>query len=114
MWFEAVVRDIKFSSPLTLNMRRMAWKIPMLFVLLETFAFLVQDNWKTESGPALPNPDYLRIHTACCRVAHLSGAAKHMNKIIEDLENMQVLSRMARLHISCLLLYNLLVKNMFN
>ena len=67
-----------------------------------------------ESGLALPNPDYLRIHTACCRVAHLSGAAKHMNKIIEDLENMQVLSRMARLHISCLLLYNLLVKNMFN
>lgn len=39
IWFEAVVSDFKFSSPLTLNMRRMAWKIPMLFGLSETIAF---------------------------------------------------------------------------
>jgi hypothetical protein len=45
-----------------------------------------------ESGPALPNPDYLGIHAACCRVAHLSGAAEHMDKILEDLEDTRVLS----------------------
>jgi len=39
IWFEAVVSDFKFLSPLTLNMRRMAWKIPILFMLFETFTF---------------------------------------------------------------------------
>jgi hypothetical protein len=39
IWFEAVVSDFKFLSPLTLNMRRMAWKIPMLFALSETIVF---------------------------------------------------------------------------
>jgi len=40
----------------------------------------------------LPNPTYLQIHAACCRVAHLSGAGKYMDKILEDLEDMPVLS----------------------
>ena len=32
----------------------------------------------------LPNPTYLRIHAACCRVAHLSGATKYIEKILDD------------------------------
>jgi hypothetical protein len=28
----------------------------------------------------LPSPHYLRLHAACCRLAHLSGAADHMDK----------------------------------
>jgi hypothetical protein len=49
-------------------------------------------TFQTEKDLASPNPDYLRIHAACCRVAHLSGAAEHMDKILEDLEYMRVLS----------------------
>jgi len=41
----------------------------------------------------LPNPTYLRIHAACCRVAHLSGAGEHMDKILEDLDDIRVLSK---------------------
>jgi len=41
----------------------------------------------------LPNPTYLRIHAACCRVAHLSGAGEYMDKILEDLEDIRVLSK---------------------
>jgi hypothetical protein len=32
----------------------------------------------------LPNPTYLKIHAACCRVAHLSGATKYIKKILDD------------------------------
>ena len=44
--------------------------------------------------PELPltDPVYLKIHAASCRVAHLSGAGEYINKILEDLEDIQVLS----------------------
>ena len=41
----------------------------------------------------LPNPAYLRIHAACCRVAHLSGAGKYIDKVSEDLKDVRVLSK---------------------
>ncbi|KAH9059012.1 hypothetical protein EDB87DRAFT_1563702 [Lactarius vividus] len=40
----------------------------------------------------LPNPVYLEIHAACCRIAHLSGAGEYMDKVLEDLEDTSVLS----------------------
>jgi hypothetical protein len=44
--------------------------------------------FQTEKDLALPNSDYLRIHAACCRVAHLSGAAEQIDRVLEDLEVM--------------------------
>ena len=41
----------------------------------------------------LPNPNYLKIHAACGRVAHLSGAGEYIEKILEDLEDIRVLSK---------------------
>ncbi|TFK82705.1 hypothetical protein K466DRAFT_556152 [Polyporus arcularius HHB13444] len=41
---------------------------------------------------ALPNPEYLRIHAACCRVAHLSGAAEYLDDIYRRMERQPVLS----------------------
>ena len=41
----------------------------------------------------LPNPVYLSIDAACCRVAHLSGAGEYIEKILEDLEDIQVLAK---------------------
>jgi hypothetical protein len=49
-------------------------------------------TFQTKKDLALPNPDYLRIHAACCRIAHLSGAAEQIDKVLEDLEAMPVLS----------------------
>nr|VWO94149.1 GTP pyrophosphokinase [Ganoderma boninense] len=34
---------------------------------------------------ALPDPEYLRIHAACCRVAHLSGVAGLFDELERDL-----------------------------
>jgi hypothetical protein len=61
----------------------------------EFYLFSCKTNpitFQTETGLALPNPDYLEIHAACCRIAYLTGATEHMNEILEDLEDMQVLS----------------------
>jgi hypothetical protein len=46
---------------------------------------------RTHQSLPLPNPDSLRIHALCCRVAHLSGASGHMDQILADLEDMQIL-----------------------
>ena len=39
----------------------------------------------------LPDPSYLRIHAACCRIAHMSGAAEYFEQIFRDLEGLDVL-----------------------
>ncbi|KZT06607.1 uncharacterized protein LAESUDRAFT_725698 [Laetiporus sulphureus 93-53] len=40
----------------------------------------------------LPSPKYLRIHAACCRVAHLSGAAEYLDRVLRDMEELPVLA----------------------
>ncbi|KAF4622953.1 hypothetical protein D9613_001636 [Agrocybe pediades] len=39
-----------------------------------------------------PSPLYLAIHAACAQVAHLSGAAEHIDKYDRDVEDITVLS----------------------
>lgn len=41
---------------------------------------------------SLPNPYYLRIHAACARIAHISGADEYMNAFVRDLEGTHVLA----------------------
>ena len=40
----------------------------------------------------LPSPKYLRIHAACCKIAHLSGAAEHLEHIFREMEELKVLA----------------------
>lgn len=40
----------------------------------------------------LPNPEWLRIHATCARIAHMSGAAEYMDTAIRRMEEIQVLS----------------------
>ncbi|KZP20503.1 hypothetical protein FIBSPDRAFT_742124, partial [Athelia psychrophila] len=39
-----------------------------------------------------PDPRYLKLHAACAQVAHLSGAAKYIDNILRDLEEIRVLA----------------------
>ena len=41
----------------------------------------------------LPSPAYLAIHAACARVAHLSGAGEHIDRVLRELEHTKVLSK---------------------
>ena len=40
----------------------------------------------------LPNPKFLRIHAACCRIARLSGIAEYLDDIYRRLDEQHVLS----------------------
>ncbi|KAF8889169.1 hypothetical protein CPB84DRAFT_1733076 [Gymnopilus junonius] len=40
----------------------------------------------------LPDPRYLRLHAACARVAHLSGAGEYIEKALRDIEDIGVLA----------------------
>lgn len=39
----------------------------------------------------LPDPRFLDLHAACCKVAQMSGAAEYVDRLVRDLEEMQVL-----------------------
>ena len=34
----------------------------------------------------LPDPRYLKMHAACCRVAHMSGVTGYVADILDDLD----------------------------
>ncbi|KAF5354222.1 hypothetical protein D9756_007009 [Leucocoprinus leucothites] len=46
----------------------------------------------TNKNLLLPSPTYLRIHAACAKVAHLSGAGEYIDKLYQDLEDSKVLN----------------------
>jgi hypothetical protein len=54
---------------------------------MTTVTFTTRDPEKLP----LPLLEYLKIHAACARVAHLSGAGEHIDKILRELEHTKVL-----------------------
>jgi hypothetical protein len=40
----------------------------------------------------LPAPELLALHATCCKVAHLSGAGKYIDKVYRDVEEIGVLA----------------------
>jgi len=47
----------------------------------------------TDPHLPLPNPEYLGLHAAVCRVAHLSGAAGYLDLEDQEVERLGVLAR---------------------
>jgi len=74
---------------------------PNTYRLCSLPSFRVDPRWKrtvtfTTPDPVklpVPSPWYLDLHAACCRVAHLSGAGECIDKILRDMEDIQVLSQ---------------------
>ncbi|KAI0364578.1 hypothetical protein BV20DRAFT_1057144 [Pilatotrama ljubarskyi] len=83
MWFEAIDgRENTYKIVLAAKVQRLA-----KFLTPEQVTF-------TSDHPELPlpSPKYLRVHAACCRVAHMSGAAEHLDLIFRDMEDLKVLA----------------------
>jgi hypothetical protein len=55
---------------------------------MTTVTFTTRDPKKLP----LPSPEYLKIHAACAKVAHLLGADEHIDKVLRELEHTKVLS----------------------
>ena len=51
-------------------------------------------TFTTPDAARLPVPkrEYLELHATCAKVAHLSGAAEYVDRILEDTEDVRVLS----------------------
>lgn len=46
----------------------------------------------TDDALALPDPRYLKLHAAVCRVAHMSGAAEYLNSYDREQEERGVMA----------------------
>jgi len=51
------------------------------------------DGGDLNSSLDLPSPKYLRLHAACAKVAHLSGASEAIDMIYRDLDETKVLAK---------------------
>jgi hypothetical protein len=47
----------------------------------------------TDPNLPLPNPEYLKLHAAVCRVAHMCGAAGYLDQEDRDFDRTAVLAR---------------------
>ncbi|KAI6016657.1 hypothetical protein BKA83DRAFT_4333821 [Pisolithus microcarpus] len=65
------------------------------FFLAERPGYVTFSTPDAEQYP-LPNPTYLAIHAACAKVAHLSGAAEHIEEILRRMEDTRVLAEDGR------------------
>ena len=71
------------------------------YKLCATHRYYIDSRWKTTVTFTTPDPvklpvpsrAYLELHAACCRVAHLSGAGEHIDTILREMEDIQVLSQ---------------------
>ena len=47
----------------------------------------------TDPNLPLPNPEYLKLHAAVCRVAHMCGAGDYLDQQDRDFDRTAVLAR---------------------
>jgi hypothetical protein len=43
------------------------------------------DHWDPEDTTLLPDPRFLRLHTAVAGIIHMSGAAEYIEMYVQDL-----------------------------
>lgn len=101
IWFEPVEFPVRNSPPCLIVLLTESFQdIPNTYRLCAVRPLYVKLSWKTTVTFTTPDPltlpipsrDYLELHAACCRVANLSGAGEHIDRILRELEDIQVLS----------------------
>lgn len=99
LWFEPTVSNWLFDVE-----SRLDWKLqgildtyklgaPNSRYILPHYMTTVTFTSRDPEKLPLPSPEYLAIHAACARVAHLSGAGEHIDKVLRELEDNKVLSK---------------------
>jgi len=83
LWFEEVP-----NNPNTYTIRT---AFPSMGVLAYLPHPLVV-TFTTTTNLELPNPNYLKIHAAVCRIAHMSGAAGYLDLYDREIGERQVMA----------------------
>ena len=74
------------------NSYRMDTVEPQFVALLHLSPNPIITFTSTDPSLPLPNPEYLKLHAAVCRVAQLSGAAGHLDQEDRDVDRIGVLA----------------------
>jgi hypothetical protein len=74
------------------NTYRVHTSIPDILMLQHLGANPVITFTSTDPSLPLPNPEYLKLHAAVCRVAHMCGAADYLNQQDRDFDRTAVLA----------------------
>ena len=75
------------------NTYRMRTLDPRIMVLQNLPANPVITFTSTDPSLPVPNPEYLKLHAAVCRVAHMCGAAGYLDQEDRDFDRTGVLAR---------------------
>ncbi|KIM43724.1 hypothetical protein M413DRAFT_68654, partial [Hebeloma cylindrosporum] len=81
LWFEAVPNNVD------------TYDICSPFPLVPHLIPHTRVTFSTNTERPLPDPRYLKLHAAVCRIAHLSGAAEYIESFDRDTESTTVLAR---------------------
>ena len=97
LWFEEnPVRAIKHCSTYTddIPFRHLIQGQPNTYTVKTLFPTSLNRvvTFGTTADLELPDPRYLRLHATICRVAHMSGAARYVDLLFEDMETTKVLA----------------------
>ena len=97
VWFEAIVSGLEIFIPRTEGLQGDQDNTYAICAREEGILRNCKDNPITLTSQhrdlPLPNPTFLAIHAACCRVANLSGAYWYIKKALDDLKDVVDLAK---------------------
>ncbi|KAK0458291.1 uncharacterized protein EV420DRAFT_1309047 [Desarmillaria tabescens] len=73
------------------NRYKVGTSVPKLIFELKKLPAFVEFT-STDSRLKLPSTEYLRLHAACCQVAHMSGAADYLEEMDKDKQELNYLA----------------------
>ena len=95
IWFEAIVSGLGIFTPRTEGLQGDQDNTYAIRARHKAWLRSCRDNpiTLTSQHPdlPLPNPTFLAIHAACCRIADLSGAGEYIKNILVDMEDIRYL-----------------------
>ncbi|KAJ7707787.1 hypothetical protein B0H17DRAFT_1034033 [Mycena rosella] len=82
LWFEPTGTPDEYHVRVRKNMER-----PVRVLAGGHRQRVMTVNFPSTSELPAPSPHHLALHAACCRIAHLSGAADHLERVGRDFDN---------------------------
>ena len=97
VWFEAIVSGLEMFTPRTEGLQGDQDNTYAICAMEEGILRNCKDNPITLTSQhrdlPLPNPTFLAIHAACCRIAHLSGAIWYIQRALDDMKDVVDLAK---------------------
>ena len=97
VWFEAIVSVLEILAPCTEGLQDDRDNTYAIRAMDKVYLRSFRDNpiALTSQYPdlPLPNPTFLLIHAACCKIASLSGATDYILRNLDDMEDIVLLTK---------------------